>query len=793
MQPSGQESCDSPEREVNLPSEPNHFPRWARPVAADRSRAWRYGISIATVLAATGVRLAIEPHLGPYLPFLMAVMVAALLGGRAPGITAAALSILSVLVLRSLHVSAHLGPHPPWRLAAYAGATALIAWLVGSLRESFVARAKAGDTLLGQARLIDLSHDAVITMDIRRRIITWNKGAEEIYGWPERQAAGRLIHELLRTVSSIPLRDINELLLRERRWEGEMRQVARDGRPLVVESRQVLLGDGLSSEFRLLAINRDITARKEIEESLRESEQQFRTLANTIPQLCGMAHPDGSFFWVNRRWCDYTGLTADQSQGWDWQSALDPEASRDGLQDWRRAIATGSEFESILAVRGADGAVRPFLARARPLRDREGRIARWFGTLTDISAQRKIEDDLRRSHEEERARAAELQAMMDAMPVAVFLSRDPECRNIIGNRAACRLFRRPPGSNLSQFSPAGERLQICRLLRSGVELPHSELPMQKAAATGRPTVGSELEAVFEDGSVLNLIGNAVPLPGPEGRPRGAVGVFADITEHKKTEERLRQVQKLESIGVLAGGVAHDFNNLLTVIAGNAEIALRQYPSCTVLESVIQASEQAAHLTRQLLAYAGKDRSLSETFDLSDLVIRAWELLSASVPKGIELVSHLSGQALPVHADPSQIEQVLLNLVINAGESMPPDRGGRVEITTSACEIAPARARAHAPEFDVRTGPFVCLEVADNGCGMDRATLARIFEPFFSTKFTGRGLGLAAVQGIVRTYNGFIEVRSSPGGGSIFRVYLPAAVTQPAETPHARPPDTPCPP
>jgi len=745
------------------------------------------------VLAATGVRLAIEPHLGPYLPFLMAVMVAALLGGRAPGITAAALSILSVLVLRSLHVSAHLGPHPPWRLAAYAGATALIAWLVGSLRESFVARAKAGDTLLGQARLIDLSHDAVITMDIRRRIITWNKGAEEIYGWPERQAAGRLIHELLRTVSSIPLRDINELLLRERRWEGEMRQVARDGRPLVVESRQVLLGDGLSSEFRLLAINRDITARKEIEESLRESEQQFRTLANTIPQLCGMAHPDGSFFWVNRRWCDYTGLTADQSQGWDWQSALDPEASRDGLQDWRRAIATGSEFESILAVRGADGAVRPFLARARPLRDREGRIARWFGTLTDISAQRKIEDDLRRSHEEERARAAELQAMMDAMPVAVFLSRDPECRNIIGNRAACRLFRRPPGSNLSQFSPAGERLQICRLLRSGVELPHSELPMQKAAATGRPTVGSELEAVFEDGSVLNLIGNAVPLPGPEGRPRGAVGVFADITEHKKTEERLRQVQKLESIGVLAGGVAHDFNNLLTVIAGNAEIALRQYPSCTVLESVIQASEQAAHLTRQLLAYAGKDRSLSETFDLSDLVIRAWELLSASVPKGIELVSHLSGQALPVHADPSQIEQVLLNLVINAGESMPPDRGGRVEITTSACEIAPARARAHAPEFDVRTGPFVCLEVADNGCGMDRATLARIFEPFFSTKFTGRGLGLAAVQGIVRTYNGFIEVRSSPGGGSIFRVYLPAAVTQPAETPHARPPDTPCPP
>ncbi len=745
------------------------------------------------MLAATGVRLAVEPYLGPYLPFFMAVTVAALLGGRAPGMAASALSILSVLVLRSFHVSPHLGPHPPSRLVAYALSLALIAWMLGALRESFVARAKAGDALLGQARLIDLSHDAIITMDVTRRIITWNNGAEEIYGWPERQAAGKLIHELLRTVSPIPLRDIDELLLRERRWEGEMRQVARDGRPLVVESRQVLLGDGLSSEFRILAINRDITARKQIEESLRESEQQFRTLANTIPQLCGMAHPDGSFFWVNQRWCDYTGLTPKQSQGWGWQMAIDPEASRDGVRTWRSAIATGSEFESTLAVRGADGIVRPFLARAKPLRDREGRIARWFGTLTDISAQRKIEDDLRRTHAEERARAGELQTMMDAMPVAVFLSRDPECRNIIGNRAAYQLFRCPPGSNLSQFSPAGERLQTCRLLRSGVELPHSELPMQKAAATGRPAVGIELEAIFDNGSVLNLIGNAVPLLGPEGRPRGAVGVFADITEHKRTEERLRQVQKLESIGVLAGGVAHDFNNLLTVIVGNAEIALRQHPSCTALESVIQASEQAAYLTRQLLAYAGKDRSLSETFDLSDLVNRAWELLSASVPRGVELVARLSGQALPVHADPTQIEQVLLNLVLNAGESMPPDRGGRVEIATSACEIPPERARAHAPEFDAHAGPFVCLEVADNGCGMDRATLARIFDPFFSTRFTGRGLGLAAVQGIVRTYHGFIEVRSSPGGGSIFRVYLPAAATQPAETPHALPADTPCPP
>ncbi len=266
----------------------------------------------------------------------------------------------------------------------------------------------------------------------------------------------------------------------------------------------------------------------------------------------------------------------------------------------------------------------------------------------------------------------------------------------------------------------------------------------------------------------------MPFLDAEGRSTGAIGIFVDVTERKRTEERLRQAQKLESVGMLAGGIAHDFNNLLTVIIGSADLALRKYPSSPEMRQVVTSSERAAYLTRQLLAYAGKGHFVSETFDLRDIVYRCSALLSASIPKRVHLRFTLSAEELLIRADPTQIEQILVNLVINAGESIPADANGWIEIATSSREIPPEVALAHAPLYDARPGPFVCLDVSDNGCGMDEATLSQIFDPFFSTKFTGRGLGLAAVQGIVRSYNGFIDVESTPGAGSRLRVFLPFA-------------------
>jgi len=202
---------------------------------------------------------------------------------------------------------------------------------------------------------------------------------------------------------------------------------------------------------------------------------------------------------------------------------------------------------------------------------------------------------------------------------------------------------------------------------------------------------------------------------------------------------------------------------------------------------MSASQRAAQLTLQLLAYAGRGQFVSSTFNLSELVSRCRPLLSASIPKRVDVMFHLSKGELLMKADPSQIEQILMNLVINAAEAIPPQTDGRIEIATSTSEVTPAKVRAHAPAFDAEPGQFVCLEVTDNGSGMDEATRAQIFDPFFSTKFTGRGLGLAAVQGIVRSCRGLIDVHSARGAGSRFRVFLPAAGTQtPVEVPAGQP-------
>jgi signal transduction histidine kinase len=242
-------------------------------------------------------------------------------------------------------------------------------------------------------------------------------------------------------------------------------------------------------------------------------------------------------------------------------------------------------------------------------------------------------------------------------------------------------------------------------------------------------------------------------------------------ERKSLEEQMQQSQRLESLGLLAGGVAHDFNNLLTGILGNASLALDVLnpaePARGMLESVIQASERAADLTRQLLAYAGKGRLFVRPVDISTLVREIGELMHSSMPKKVRFSLDLADNLPPVEADATQIQQLVMNLVLNAGEAIG-EGGGTVHVVTrietrSLNGASNAAARRH-----------VCIEVRDNGCGMDEATRAQIFDPFFSTKFTGRGLGLAAALGIARSHQGQIDLDTSPGAGSTFRVWLPAA-------------------
>jgi nitrogen-specific signal transduction histidine kinase/CheY-like chemotaxis protein len=250
-----------------------------------------------------------------------------------------------------------------------------------------------------------------------------------------------------------------------------------------------------------------------------------------------------------------------------------------------------------------------------------------------------------------------------------------------------------------------------------------------------------------------------------------------MSERKLAEERLLQAQKLESVSLLAGGVAHDFNNLLATIMGSAsllagDVAAREQEH---VDAILQASQRAADLTRQLLAYAGKGRYVIEPVDLSAMVRDLGRLLRASIPKRVKLVEKLAEDLPAIQADRGQIQQIVMNLVLNAAEAMPETGQGEIGVRTSAEELNEAGTVVDAVTGQIMSpGQYVCLEVRDTGSGIDGPTRARIFDPFFTTKFAGRGLGLAAAAGVVKAHRGAILVESAPGKGATFRVFLPAS-------------------
>lgn len=270
---------------------------------------------------------------------------------------------------------------------------------------------------------------------------------------------------------------------------------------------------------------------------------------------------------------------------------------------------------------------------------------------------------------------------------------------------------------------------------------------------------------------------------------GMVCVVRDISQRRQTEDerialerKLLDAQKLESLGVLAGGIAHDFNNLLTAILGNSSLALMHAPETSQMKpyllNVEKTTLQAAELCKQMLAYSGRGRFQVQRLDLNELVNDMVQLLQISVQKKVVLKFDLAPKVFAVEADPSQIRQVILNLVINASEAIG-DASGSIRVSSGVIHADRAYLTEAYLSPDLKTGQYVFVEVADTGCGMTAETKAKIFEPFFTTKFTGRGLGLAAVLGIVRGHKGTMKVESEVGRGSTFRFLLPC-INAPAQ-------------
>ncbi len=276
-----------------------------------------------------------------------------------------------------------------------------------------------------------------------------------------------------------------------------------------------------------------------------------------------------------------------------------------------------------------------------------------------------------------------------------------------------------------------------------------------------------------DGSAIDLSLTAARLHDPGGRPTGVMTVLSDVTDHQSLRRQFQQAQKMEAVGRLAGGVAHDFNNLLTVISGYSQLLLAKAaatgPERMMLGEVSKAAERAAGLTRQLLAFSRKQVLQPRVCDLNALVGDLARMLGRLIGEDVDLRQELSEDLGQVLADPGQIEQVIMNLVVNARDAMP--EGGTITLSTRNVELTPGFVRTH---MGSQAGPHVCLTIADAGTGMSPEVLSHLFEPFYTTKEQGRGtgLGLATVYGIVKQSGGYIDVQSELGHGSRFHVYLP---------------------
>jgi PAS domain S-box-containing protein len=540
--------------------------------------------------------------------------------------------------------------------------------------------------------------------------------------------------------------------------------VNRDGQASVFENivAPVLSGGEV---LGILGVNIDITDRKLAMKAQRQSELRFRALVEHCADAICVFDAAGQMTYASASTERVLGHTVDQVVGRNAFEFIHPDDHAAIERVLREAIARpATPIPAITRARHRDGSWRLV----------EGTFSNLLGdpvvggivtNYRDITGPAAAAQALRESE-------TRFHAFIDHSPALIFI-KDADLRYVHVNRRFERVF------GLKREDIIG---------RTDLEIFPEEQARgfqendRRTIAANRATEFEE-SAQYSDGLHVS-IAHKFPLRDAEGRATGLGGIITDITERRRLEEQLRQAQRMESIGQLAGGVAHDFNNLLTVIQGHAslmEVAPDLAPDVfDSIQQIIIAAQRAENLTRQLLAFSRRQFLLPRQLDLNEVVGEMSKMLRRILGEDIAL-QFQPGQPLPpVHADPGMIEHVLLNLALNARDAMP--RGGRLVITTDERQITPADIPTGV---DAAPGAYVRLRVSDNGTGIPAEDLPRIFEPFFTTKGVGKGtgLGLATVYGIVRQHHGWIDVTSTPGGGTAFDIHLPAVAAAAPAAPH----------
>ncbi len=560
--------------------------------------------------------------------------------------------------------------------------------------------------------------------------------------------------------------------------DQEMRVRRQDGRYRWVHSRAYCRLDERGQPVKWYGSCEDIDEHWQARNALLDSEAQFRSLASTMPNQAWLAHGSGATYWVNEQVCEYTGQSLKSLVTSGFRHCVHPDDVQATQKSWERAVATASAYEHEFRMRRAsDGAYRWFLARALPLFDETGTVLRWVGTNTDVQEQKNVLEKmayLNSSLEVEMANRTADRDRMWRLSTDIMLVADLAGMIIAVNPAWSKILERP---------------EIESLGMDFISLVHPDDRMAalhdlSRLAHGAPTLRMENRYRRRNGGYRWISWTAVPAQ----KLIHAIG--RDVTDEKearlalvRSEQALLQAQKLESIGKLTGGVAHDFNNVLQIISGNLQLlklTVADNPQAARrLDSAASAVERGAKLSSQLLAFARRQPLKPLVTDLGRLLRRMHELIRRALGEAVTEETFISDGLWHTLVDPNQMENVLLNMAINARDAM--DKGGRLTFTLSNVTLDAAYASLHA---DVLEGQYVLLTITDTGHGMERDVIDQIFEPFFTTKREGEGtgLGLSMAYGFIRQSAGHIKVHSAPGAGTTFKIYLPRSLEKLAEPP-----------
>jgi two-component system, cell cycle sensor histidine kinase and response regulator CckA len=507
----------------------------------------------------------------------------------------------------------------------------------------------------------------------------------------------------------------------------------------------------------------DITDRKRAEDALRESEIKHKTLVKNIPGMIYRAFPDWSAEIVSgcKKISGYTSAELNSKEK-SWLGITHPDDIERISNEGSLLASRPKDLVQTYRIITKGGKIRWVSDHKTSLFSKEGDFIGIDGIVFNITEQKQAEKDLRESE-------AQLHAILQSIQAAVMV-HGPDTRVLKCNQASQELL------GLTEDQMLGKKA-IDPLWKfydeDGGDMPPERYPVNRVMAT-KEILKDVIAGAYRPNKndVVNILINAVPELDHAGNIFRVIVTFMDITERLRLEAHLRQAQKMESIGTLTGGIAHQFNNALAGITGNLdllEIDFQDDKKVTRYAKAIRVSAlRMAQLTTQLLAYARGGKYQTKTVSLSDFIKRTLPLVQSSIASAIRLGIDLPSDNLHVKVDLTQMQMVLSAVLANASEAL--DGKGRIRVTCKQVAIADDTTEGLSA---LKPGNYACLTVIDDGKGMDEKTKARIFEPFFTTKFDGRGLGMAAVYGIVKNHAGWISVDSEMGKGTTVRIYLPA--------------------